>query len=83
VSILDQQQLAATLNLPENVYPVAYLCVGYVSEFLTRPELEAKGWRSRLPLEQLVHGNGWGQPLDNAPLAAALHGLAPMAGPGK
>ncbi|GAB2844674.1 5,6-dimethylbenzimidazole synthase [Pseudoduganella ginsengisoli] len=72
VSILDQQELAATLQLPEHVYPVAYLCIGYVSEFLSKPELEAKGWRSRLPLPQLVHGNGWGLALDNEALLEAL-----------
>ncbi len=72
VSILDQTELAATLKLPATVYPVAYLCLGYVSEFLSRPELEAKGWRSRLPLHQLVHGNAWGRPLDDVPLEAAL-----------
>jgi 5,6-dimethylbenzimidazole synthase len=79
VSILDQQELAATLDLPDNVYPVAYLCVGYVSEFLPQPELQAKGWRSRLPLGQLVHGNGWGQALDNGPLRDALRDLDPAA----
>lgn len=72
VSILDQGRLAELLGLPDQVYPVAYLCLGYVSEFLPRPELEAKGWRSRLPLRALVHGNGWGKPLENAPLRAAL-----------
>ncbi|BBI52512.1 nitroreductase [Vreelandella olivaria] len=50
VSILDQAQLSTALNLPEHVYPLAYLCLGYVSEFLDQPELEAQGWRSRLPL---------------------------------
>ncbi len=74
VSIMDQRQLAEKLKLPAGVYPVAYLCLGYVSEFLSRPELEAEGWRSRLPLHQLVHGNVWGEPLDDAPLEAALRG---------
>ncbi|MGP9652851.1 5,6-dimethylbenzimidazole synthase [Halomonas sp. AOP35-4E-18] len=60
VSILDQAQLSEALNLPEHVYPLAYLCLGYVSEFLDQPELEAKGWRSRLPLSELVHGDRWG-----------------------
>lgn len=64
VSILDQDQLATVLNLPQGVYPLAYLCLGYVSEFLPMPELEAKGWRSRLPLEELLHGDVWGQPFD-------------------
>lgn len=72
VSILDQQELAAALQLPDHVYPVAYLCIGYVSEFLPSPELQAKGWRTRLPLEELVHGNGWGQPIGNADLESAL-----------
>tara|TARA_R100000322_G_scaffold157874_1_gene118043 strand:+ start:3018 stop:3398 length:381 start_codon:yes stop_codon:yes gene_type:complete len=72
VSILDQQKLAQTLKLPDSVYPLAYLCMGYVSEFLEQPELQIKGWRSRLPLEELIHGNIWGRPLDNAELLAAI-----------
>lgn len=73
VSILDQQRLARVLGLPTTVYPLAYLCLGYVSEFLEQPELEARGWRSRLPLQELVHHNGWHQPLqDEHPLAEWL-----------
>ncbi|TVP46174.1 MAG: 5,6-dimethylbenzimidazole synthase, partial [Halomonas sp.] len=72
VSILDQGQLSSALNLPEHVYPVAYLCLGYVSEFLDQPELEAKGWRSRLPLDELVHSDSWGQPLADTPLKSTL-----------
>nr|WP_252971232.1 hypothetical protein [Marinobacter sp. DS40M8] len=59
VSILDQEKLAKTLKLPEHVYPLAYLCLGFVSEFLEQPELQKKGWRSRLPLADLVHGSTW------------------------
>ena len=72
VSILSQDRLAEILQLPEHVYPLAYLCLGYVSEFLDQPELQAKGWRSRLPLEELVHGNQWAQPLENPDLAQQL-----------
>ncbi|MDN7133187.1 5,6-dimethylbenzimidazole synthase [Halomonas sp. MC140] len=72
VSILDQTQLSTALNLPDHVYPVAYLCLGYVSEFLDQPELETKGWRSRLPLKELVHSDSWGQPLTDSQLDAAL-----------
>ncbi|MCG8352643.1 MAG: 5,6-dimethylbenzimidazole synthase [Chloroflexales bacterium] len=72
VSILDQGQLAETLKLPAAVYPVAYLCLGYVSAFLSRPELEVKGWCARLPLHELVHGNAWEQPLEHDSLRAAL-----------
>ena len=62
VSILDPAQLSTVLNLPEDVHPLAYLCLGYVSEFLDQPELAAKGWRARLPLDELVHRDTWGQP---------------------
>ena len=72
VSILDQEKLTRLLGLPEDVYPLAYLCLGYVSEFLPQPELEAKGWRSRLPLEDLVHCNGWGIPVNDAELLREL-----------
>jgi len=72
VSIIDQDKLARILNLPDSVYPLAYLCLGYVSEFLDQPELQAKGWRSRLPLEDLLHRNGWGQSVDDEPLLSAL-----------
>lgn len=72
VSILDPQQLARTLELPDQVYPLAYLCLGYVSEFLDQPELQAKGWRSRLPLAELVHGNRWGGSVEDASLQGEL-----------
>lgn len=73
VSIVDPAELAALLGLPDRVVPVAYLCLGYVSEFLARPELETAGWRSRLPLESLMHGNRWGGLLDSVPLRDAVH----------
>lgn len=72
VSIVDPVQLAKVLELPEQVYPVAYLCLGYVSEFLPKPELEIAGWRSRLPLEQLLHGNTWGGCVDDDVLITAI-----------
>jgi 5,6-dimethylbenzimidazole synthase len=72
VSIVDPAQLAETLKLPEHVQPVAYLCLGQVSEFLPRPELEIAGWRARIPLEQLLHGNTWGHAVDNDPLLDAV-----------
>ncbi|GEK71533.1 MULTISPECIES: 5,6-dimethylbenzimidazole synthase [Halomonas] len=72
VSILDQDELAEVLGLPENVYPLAYLCLGYVDEFLDRPELARAGWRQRLPLAERVHGNGWGQVAEAPALFEAL-----------
>ncbi|MBF7053396.1 5,6-dimethylbenzimidazole synthase [Halomonas sp. KAO] len=77
VSILDQEELATVLGLPEHVYPLAYLCIGYVSEFLDEPELARKGWRQRLPLAELVHANGWGEGVSDDELRQALGDSCP------
>jgi 5,6-dimethylbenzimidazole synthase len=61
VSIFHQASLRETLGLPSRVIPIAYLCLGYVSHFYQRPELEAAGWRQRLPLEDLLHFDHWGE----------------------
>jgi 5,6-dimethylbenzimidazole synthase len=60
VSILRNEDLHAILGIPEHVVPVAYLCVGYPREFLDEPELQRRGWASRLPLDRLVHRERWG-----------------------
>lgn len=59
VSILDEARLKQELGIPENVVPVAYLCLGYVTYFLARPELESAGWRARLPVDELVAFDRW------------------------
>ena len=64
VSILDHRKLKQVLNIPKRTVPVAYICLGYVSEFRNRPELQTSGWRKRLPIADLVNfdsfGNGSG-----------------------
>lgn len=60
VSILDPKALKEVLGIPDRVIPVAYLCIGQVTHFLDKPELELAGWRQRLPLETLVHQDRWG-----------------------
>ena len=61
VSIFHQAALKEILGLPERIIPIAYLCLGQVSHFKEKPELEAAGWRPRLPLEDLVYFEQWGQ----------------------
>jgi len=60
VSIMDYEALKQLLGIPRPVKVIAYLCVGYVKEFAPRPDLESAGWRSRIPVEQLVHYEEWG-----------------------
>ena len=61
VSILDPAELARLLELPDHVAPLAYLCLGHVTEFLPEPELQTVGWRDRVPLGDVIHANRWGQ----------------------
>lgn len=60
VSILDTTALKSLLSIPDQVVPVAYLCVGRVAEFSPRPELETKGWRSRLSPSELIMSESYG-----------------------
>jgi 5,6-dimethylbenzimidazole synthase len=62
VSILDQQAVERLLRLPAGVQLVAYLCVGYPTEFRPRPMLEEVGWKNRQPLGSLVFKDQWGIP---------------------
>lgn len=60
VSIFNKKGLKQALGLPASVTPVAYLCIGYVEHFYAEPELKVAGWRDRLPIEQLVYFDQWG-----------------------
>lgn len=63
VSILDHGALKQVLGIPRPVKVLAYLCLGYVSDFAARPELETAGWRARIPVHELIHYESWGNTL--------------------
>ena len=65
VSILKLPQLRKILGIPPHIVPVAYLCIGFPVEFPPRPLLETAGWRDHLPLDGLVHYDGWGRDADS------------------
>jgi 5,6-dimethylbenzimidazole synthase len=60
VSILDHEELKRVIGVPKSVTVLAYLCLGYVSKFEEKPDLEAAGWRSRIPVGRLIHDESWG-----------------------
>jgi 5,6-dimethylbenzimidazole synthase len=60
VSILDKRATEQLLQLPPAVQLIAYLCVGYPTEFRPRPMLEEVGWKNRQPLADLVFQDRWG-----------------------
>ena len=59
VSILSNQALRNALDIPDHVLPVAYLCMGHVSKFEPKPDLETKGWLPRLELEDVIYHEKW------------------------
>jgi len=71
VSIFNHKHLKNILGMPQRTVPVAYVCLGYVSHFHDKPELQSAGWRSRLPLADVVNFDGYGQSADD-PFAVNL-----------
>ena len=61
VSILSHDELRKVLAIPDHIVVVAYLCLGYAQEFFDEPELQRRRWASRVPLDQLVYRERWGQ----------------------
>lgn len=55
VSFYREPVLRELLSIPERVRPVAWLCLGPVTHLEQTPDLERHGWRSRLPLDAVVH----------------------------
>ena len=60
VSILANEDLEKILAIPRHVRPVAYLCLGYVSGFAEKPDLERAGWLPRMGLSDVVCYEQWG-----------------------
>jgi len=63
VSIIHHDALRKILGIPEHIVPVAYLCIGYVSHFHDKPELEKAGWLPRMPVDSLIHYEQWSKPV--------------------
>ena len=59
VSILSNDDLKKLLDIPDHVVPIAYLCLGHVSEFVQKPDLETAGWLPRLDLKDVVYYEKW------------------------
>jgi 5,6-dimethylbenzimidazole synthase len=60
VSILDPSELRTQLAIPPQFAVVAYLCLGYVSEFAPVADLERDRWEARVPLADVVHDERYG-----------------------
>ena len=66
VSIIQREDLRKIFNIPFHVTIVAYLCVGYVTHFPDKPDLEKLQWAQRNPLARHVYFETWeGGPSEN------------------
>jgi nicotinate-nucleotide--dimethylbenzimidazole phosphoribosyltransferase len=54
VSILDPEKVKRILSAPAENQLVAYLCLGYVTEFLDKPELEILEWDKKKILSNVM-----------------------------
>lgn len=55
VSFYREEFLRGLVGFPAHVRPVAWLCVGTLSELAEVPDLERFGWRHRSPLAEVLH----------------------------
>ena len=60
VSFYREDFLRDLLGVPSGVRPVAWLCLGPVTQLHEVPDLERHGWRSRRPLHEARHTDRWG-----------------------
>ncbi|MDC0612618.1 5,6-dimethylbenzimidazole synthase, partial [Vibrio sp.] len=59
VSIIHDDILRDSLGIPEDINIIGYLCLGYVSQFRDKPELEEFGWLSRENFKNVVRYGKW------------------------
>jgi 5,6-dimethylbenzimidazole synthase len=59
VSFYREDFVVRLLGIPAPVRPIAWLCLGPVSHFEDRPDLERHSWAQRRPLEATIHRNHW------------------------
>ena len=60
VSIFHQEDIRTLLGIPDHVEVIGWFCLGYVDRLYDQPELALKGWRQRVPIDELVFEETWG-----------------------
>jgi 5,6-dimethylbenzimidazole synthase len=59
VSFYREAFVQQLLHIPEGIRPLAWLCLGRVTHLEQAPDLERAHWRSRRPLDDVVHIDRW------------------------
>lgn len=74
VSIAHYDDVRAALGIPDHIQPIAYLCLGKVSHFYEKPELENAGWLPRMAMDRLTWFDQWHNQQGDEPLLDMLKG---------
>lgn len=61
VSFYREDALHRLLDIPTRLRPVAWLCVGPVDTLSGTPDLERHGWSNRIPLDEVLHHERYGE----------------------
>ena len=61
VSLIDPASVKSILGIPSEMTLVAYLCLGIPESFEDQPHLQRKGWKKRVPLEEVLFFEHWQQ----------------------
>lgn len=60
VSFYREPFLAELLAIPAGIRPIAWLCVGMITQLQETPDLERHGWRQKRPLDAAIHIDRYG-----------------------
>ncbi|EAP96967.1 phosphoribosyltransferase [Janibacter sp. HTCC2649] len=74
VTLFDPAELADLLELPDDVVPMGWMCLGWPDERPPAPGLERAAWSKRMPLDDVVMHDRWAHE-DAAPPASHLDRL--------
>lgn len=61
VSFYQEEFLADLLDIPQGIRPIAWLCLGSVTELKSVPDLERHGWRQKRPVAEAIHLERYGK----------------------
>jgi 5,6-dimethylbenzimidazole synthase len=59
VSFYREPYVQELLAIPQGIRPVAWLCLGPVTHLPAVPDLERHSWRTRMPVDAVVHRDRW------------------------
>lgn len=79
VTLFEPRELAASLDIPDGVETLGWLCIGWPDERQHGPGLERHGWSASRPLSELVMSERWNNSTEPAPPRSRVRGPSNVA----